>query len=327
MLFFNIKYRSSDVESKKIVSKYSDRLDKLLSKELEVSRNQVEKLIKNSLVKVNQKSITKPSFKVSEGDEIEYEFLEAKKQEPKEIDFEVQKLYEDEDVLVINKPANLVVHPAPSVKEPTLVDWLKKEGISLSTISGEERHGIVHRLDKDTSGAMIIAKNNQAHSELAKQLLDRSMGRYYIAIINIPLKENIIVNKPIARNPKNRLKMAIIEDGREAKTAFSKIRKSKVGNELIAAKLFSGRTHQIRVHLGSLNRYILGDSLYAPSSHKFKERMMLHARVLYFIHPKTKEYIEIEAPLFKDMKEYLEKNFEGNIDEKITKNSIKSLFS
>jgi 23S rRNA pseudouridine1911/1915/1917 synthase len=315
------------VESKKIVATYSDRLDKLLSKELNISRNQIEKLIKSSLVKINQKIVTKPSYKVSKEDTIEYEFLEAEKKEPLEINFDVQKLYEDEDVLVINKPANLVVHPAPSVKEATLVDWLKKEGISLSTISGEERHGIVHRLDKDTSGAMIIAKNNKAHQKLSEQLLDRSMGRYYIAVINIPLKENIIVNKAIGRNPKNRLKMAVIENAKEAKTSFAKIAQAKNNTELIAAKLFSGRTHQIRVHLSSLNRYILGDKLYAPSSDKYQNRMLLHARVLYFIHPRTEEFIEIEAPLFSDMEYYLKKNFEGNINEKITKDSIKALFT
>jgi len=314
------------VESKVLVSKYSDRLDKLLSKELNLSRNQIEKLIKSDLVQVNSKSVLKPSFKVQEGDTIEYRFVEAQKSKPKELDFDIEKLYEDEDILVINKPAGVVVHPAPSVQEATVVDWLKKQGISLSTISGEERHGIVHRLDKDTSGAMIIAKSNQAHSELSKQLLDRTMGRYYIALINIPLKENIIIQKPIGRNPKNRLKMAIREDGRAAKTAFAKVATSQ-NAELIAAKLYSGRTHQIRVHLSSINRYILGDKLYGPTNQKFKDRMMLHARVLYFFHPITKEYIELEAPLFKDMRAYLEKNFEGNIDEKINKNTIKSLFT
>ncbi len=315
------------MESKKVISKYSDRLDKLLSKELSLSRNQIEKLIKNAQVEVNHKTIIKPSFKVQEGDIIEYRFLEAPKEAAKPVDFEIEKLYEDEDVLVINKPANVVVHPAPSVKEPTVVDWLKLQGISLSTISGEERHGIVHRLDKETSGAMIIAKNNQAHTMLSSQLLERSMGRYYIAVINIPLKENIIIDKAIGRNPKNRLKMALLESGRNAKTAFASIKQAKNKTELIAAKLFSGRTHQIRVHLSSLNRYIIGDKLYGPSTQKFQGRMMLHARVLYFIHPRTKEYIEIEAPLLEDMQGYLEKNFEGSIDEKIGKDYIKSLFT
>jgi 23S rRNA pseudouridine1911/1915/1917 synthase len=316
------------VESKIIKSSLSDRLDKVLSKELGVSRNQVEKLIKSKMVYVNQNLVTKPSFKLNIDDEISYSYIEPSKQSFQEFDIEIERLYEDDDVLVLNKPAGVVIHPAPSVKEPTLVDWLRAQNIRLSTISGEERNGIVHRLDKDTSGAIIVAKNNFAHEALSKQLQDRSLGRYYLAIINIPLKENLVVDKPIARNPKNRLKMAIVEGGRASKSAFSKVAVSTKKCELIAAKLFSGRTHQIRVHLGSLNRFILGDKLYAPSSHSFKSRMMLHARLLYFLHPRDGRLVEVEAPLFEDMQEYLIKNFDKDlVDDKISKNSIKSLFS
>jgi len=316
------------VESKVIKSSSSDRLDKVLSKELQISRNQIEKLIKSSLVYVNSKLVTKPSYKLSVDDEIKYSFLEAQKQSYTNLDIDIEKLYEDEDVMVLNKPAGVVVHPAPSVKEATLVDWLREQDIRLSTISGKERNGIVHRLDKDTSGAIIIAKNNLAHEALSAQLQDRSMGRYYIAVINMPLKENLIVDKPIARNPNNRLKMAIVENGRVAKTAFAKIDTASNNCEIVAAKLFSGRTHQIRVHLSSLNRYILGDKLYAPKAHKFNGRMMLHAKVLYFIHPRSKELIEVEAPLFNDMQEYIEAKFSKDIiDEKLNKSSIKALFS
>jgi len=316
------------VESKLIKSRYSDRLDKILSKELKISRNQIEKLIKNSRVYVNSKLVTKPSFKVAIEDEISYSFIEAEKEEFRSLNIDIEKLYEDEDVLVLNKPAGVVVHPAPSVKEATLVDWLREQNIRLSTISGQERNGIVHRLDKDTSGAIVIAKNNFAHEALSAQLQDRSMGRYYIAIINMPLKDNLIVDKPIARNPNNRLKMAIIENGRVAKSAFAKIDISKNGCEIISAKLFSGRTHQIRVHLNSLNRYILGDKLYSPKGVKFDNRMMLHARVIYFIHPKSKKLIEVEAPLFDDMKDYIEAKFSKDlIDEKLNKDRIKTLFN
>ena len=316
------------MESKVIKSSISDRLDKVLSSELNISRNQIEKLIKSGLVYVNKKLITKPSFKLSVNDEIEYSFVEAKKEEYNDFDIDIERLYEDDDILVLNKPYGVVVHPAPSVKEPTLVDWLRAQNIRLSTISGEERNGIVHRLDKDTSGAIIIAKSNFAHESLSAQLQDRSLGRYYTAIIDTPLKENIIVNKAIARNPKNRLKMAIVEGGRESKTAFAKVDSGKKGCEIIAAKLFSGRTHQIRVHLSSINRFILGDKLYAPKSHKFKNRMMLHARVLYFIHPRSGNLVEVEAPFFSDMQDYIEANFNKDlIDEKLDKNSIKKLFS
>ncbi len=303
------------MRSSSFISKDSGRLDKVLSLHIGVSRNQVEKLIKDGLVSVDSKVVTKPSFKVSPNLNIEYSFKEAPKEEHKEIDIEIETLYEDEDILVINKPSSLVVHPAPSVKEPTLVDWLRKQNIRLSTISGEERNGIVHRLDKDTSGALLIAKSNFAHEALSKQLQDRSMGRYYLAVINYPLKDNIVINRPIARNPKNRLKMAIVDGGKEAKTAFAKIDEGTNRSELIAAKLFSGRTHQIRVHLGSINRYILGDMLYAPQSIKHTHRIFLHAYLLYFIHPRSNRLVEVKAPLFSDMQEYIDNNFTKGIDD------------
>ncbi len=308
------------------IANSSGRLDKLLSLHIGVSRNQVEKLIKDSLVVVDGKVVTKASFKLVPESKVEYSFKEAPKQEHREIDIDIEILYEDDDVLVINKPTSLVVHPAPSVKEPTLVDWLRKKEIRLSTISGEERNGIVHRLDKDTSGALLVAKSNFAHEALSKQLQDRSMGRYYLSVINYPLKESVVVNRPIARNPKNRLKMAIVDGGKEAKTAFAKMH-SKDDLELIAAKLYSGRTHQIRVHLGVLNRYILGDSVYAPKSVKHNHRIFLHAYLLYFIHPRTKELTEVKAPLFKDMREYIDKKFcEGVDNESFKIDNIKEYF-
>jgi len=315
------------VSSGNFISKESNRLDKLLSSTLNISRNQIEKLIKDGLVKVDGKIVTKPSFKPKDGSKIEYQFIEAPKEEYSDIDIDIQKLYEDDDILVINKPSGLVVHGAPSVKEATLVDWLRKQNIRLSTISGKERNGIVHRLDKETSGAILIAKSNFAHEALSKQLQDRSMGRYYLAVVNYPLKDNIIIDKPIARNPKNRLKMAIVEGGKEAKTAFAKVAQSKKDSELVAAKLFSGRTHQIRVHLSSLNRYILGDRLYGPKEQKLEHRMFLHAYLLYFVHPRSGERVEVIAPLLKDMQEYLKENFNKEKEyDKLTKDDIKELF-
>ena len=315
------------MESGKIVSKSSNRLDKILSNALDKSRNQIEKLIKEGLVKVDGTTILKPSFKVKVNSQIEYSFKEASKAEFKDINIDIKKLYEDDDILVLNKPSGLVVHPAPSVKEPTLVDWLRKQDIRLSTISGEERNGIVHRLDKDTSGAILIAKSNFAHEALSKQLQDRSMGRYYLAVINYPLKDNIVINKPIARNPKNRLKMAIVDSGKEAKSAFAKIAQSRLDTELIAAKLYSGRTHQIRVHLSTLNRYILGDRVYGPKEQKGDNRIFLHAYLLYFIHPRSNKLVEVKAPLFDDMKNYIDKNFSKERDyANLSKDEIKSLF-
>ena len=228
------------------------------------------------------------------------------------MNFDVEILFEDDDLLVINKPKGLTVHPAPSVKEATLVDWLKHKGIRLSTLSGEERHGIVHRLDKGTTGVMVVAKNNETHEALSQQLQDRTMGRYYLAIINIPLKDNTIVDKPIGRSSTNRLKMAIVEGAKESKTEFAKLYPSKdEKEELIACKLYSGRTHQIRVHLESLGRGILGDHLYGFKSKEDKiNEIFLHAYILYFVHPKTKEKMEFIAPIHESMKRYLEEKFD-----------------
>ena len=303
----------------KFTTEISGRIDKVLAQALNVSRNQVEKLVKDGLVSVNGKSMSKTSAKVQEGDEIAYEFIEAEKRAPVEIDFDVEILYEDEYLLVINKPSGLVVHPAPSVKEPTLVDWLVKKGISLSTISGEERHGIVHRIDKETTGALVVAKDNKVHEMLPEQLQDKSMGRYYLALIDCPLKEDIVVDKPIGRNPNNRLKMDVVPHGKSAKTAFKKLVGTEHGTELIAAKLFTGRTHQIRVHLNTLGRHILGDDLYGFKSKRDKiSRVNLHAYLLYLVHPVSGEKMEFTAPLFDDMKAYISKYFDQEvIDKKI----------
>lgn len=312
----------------RLMVQQKNRLDKTLANELDVSRNQIEKLIKDGLVTVNGRTITKTSFRVEEGDEIAYEFKEAEKREAVPVDFDIEVIYEDDCLMVINKPAGLIVHPAPSVKEPTLVDWLIQRGISLSTISGEERHGIVHRIDKETTGALVIAKDNKTHEKLSEQLQDKSMGRYYLALIDYPLKEDIIVDKPIGRNPNNRLRMDVVPHGKEAKTAFVKLAQSSRDTELIAAKLFTGRTHQIRVHLNTLGRHILGDDLYGFKSKRDKiSRVKLHAYLLYLTHPATGEKMEFIAPLFQDMQAYLAKYFDmDEVTEKIDPHTLGDRF-
>jgi 23S rRNA pseudouridine1911/1915/1917 synthase len=308
------------------ICKESKRLDVVMSETLNLPRNQVEKLIKNVGVYIDDKLTHKCSVKLVEGNVVRYEFVEAKESPSQyEINFDVPILYEDDDLLVINKPPFLTVHAAPSVKEATLVDWLKFKGINLSTISGEERHGIVHRIDKETSGALVIAKNNEAHVSLSAQLEDKSMGRYYLAIIDLPLKENVVVELPIGRSLKNRLKMDVVKDGRMAKSAFAKLVLSKdTKKELIAAKLFTGRTHQIRVHLQGLSRHILGDSLYGfKSQNGTIPRVMLHAYILYLKHPRTGQLLQINAPLWDDFNTYLTHHFtKEEVNEKITLDSI-----
>jgi 23S rRNA pseudouridine1911/1915/1917 synthase len=315
--------------NKKIfITKESGRLDKILTKELKQSRNQVEQLIKEGLVLVNSKIIKKRGYKLSIDDKIEYSFREVIPKEKIIVDFDIEIIYEDEVMMIVNKPAGLVVHPAPSVKEATLVDWLIHKGISLSTISGEERHGIVHRIDKNTTGALVIAKTNEAHRKLSEQLQDKSMGRYYLALIDYPLKESGVVEKPIGRNRKNRLKMDVIVDGKYAKSKFYKLAESNKDIELIAVKLFTGRTHQIRVHLNSLGRHILGDELYGFKSKNSKiKRVFLHAYKLYLTHPTTEKKIEFIAPLFNDMKSFLYQNFNReDIKKRINPNIIDRYF-
>jgi 23S rRNA pseudouridine1911/1915/1917 synthase len=297
-----------------IVAPCSGRLDKVLSGALAQSRNQVAKLIEAGAVRVNGTAVGKPSHRVEEGERIEYRFLEAPRREESPVEFEVPVLYEDEHLMVLDKPAGVVVHPAPSVREATLVEWLVNRGISLSTLSGEERHGIVHRLDKETSGAIVIAKDNATHQALSDELRSREMGRYYLALIDHPLREHCSVERPIARHPKNRLKMAVVEGGRHARTDFVKLAEGRNGTELIAAKLHTGRTHQIRVHLGSLGRHILGDTLYGFQGGKGKiPRVFLHAALLYMTHPVTGERLEVAAPLPEDMRHYLEKHYERSL--------------
>lgn len=311
--------------NKNFIVQEENRLDKFLSLNLEETRNQIEHLIKKECVKVDGKTVTKAGLKLKLNQNIEVFLPEVEKKEAQEIDFDVEIIYEDDDILVINKPSNLIVHDAPSVNEPTLVDWLKKKNISLSTISGEERHGIVHRLDKGTSGLMVVAKSNEAHVFLSEQLQDKSMGRYYLALIDLPLKDNVIIEKPMARNPTNRLKMGIVENGKFAKSAFSKIALSKNETiELIAAKLFTGRTHQIRVHLSSINRHILGDNLYGFKGDLNKiKRVYLHAYSLYLVHPRTKQRMDFLANIPNDMNEFLNENFNvEEICEKINQNYI-----
>jgi 23S rRNA pseudouridine1911/1915/1917 synthase len=305
------------------------RLDKVLTTHLSQSRNQVEQLIKEGLVSVNGKIVKKTGYRLSIDDMIEYSFREIVPKERGVVDFDVEIIYEDEVMMVVNKPAGLVVHPAPSVKEPTLVDWLIHKGISLSTISGEERHGIVHRIDKDTTGALVIAKTNEAHQKLSEQLQDKSMGRYYLALIDYPLKQSGVVEKPIGRNRKHRLKMDIVPNGKEAKSAFFKLAECDTNVELIAVKLFTGRTHQIRVHLNSLGRHILGDVLYGFKSKKDTiNRVLLHAYKLYLIHPTTGKRMEFVAPIFPDMRDFIYRQFnQGEIDEKINPTVIDSYFT
>ncbi len=298
---------------KNYVCDKAQRLDTFLATQIGQTRSQVAHLIKQNCVEIENKKVARAGVKLKISQNVKVEFPHAKKEQALDVDFNVEILYEDDDVLVINKPSGITVHPAPSVKEATLVDWLKHKGIRLSTISGEERHGIVHRLDKGTSGAMVVAKNNESHELLSQQLQDKSMGRYYLAVVAPPLKDDITtIESNIGRSSHNRLKMACgLEHGKYAKTSFKSLALSNdEKNQFIACKLFTGRTHQIRVHLESVNRHIIGDHIYALSPKVEKsERILLHAYIIYFVHPRTRERVFFVASLDEIMRNFIDKKF------------------
>lgn len=276
-----------------------DRLDVYLSEQLgDMSRSYIQKLIKDKKVTVNDK-IEKAKYLVKEDDKIIIQIPAPKLLEVIPQDIPIDIVYEDQDVLIVNKPQNMVVHPAPGNYEGTLVNAILYHcKDNLSSINGIIRPGIVHRIDKDTSGLLMIAKNNNAHNSLAEQLKDHSITREYEFICHGVVKEDkITVNKPIGRNPKDRLKMAIVNDGKHAVTHFEVIERYDNFTHM-KARLETGRTHQIRVHALSINHPLLGDPIYGPKNTKFNLKgQTLHARKIGFIHPTTNEYIEFNSDL------------------------------
>ncbi len=286
-----------------------DRLDVYLSEQLgDMSRSYIQKLIKDKKVTVNDK-IEKAKYLVKEDDKIVIQIPAPKLLEVIPQDIPINIVYEDKDVLIVNKPQDMVVHPAPGNYEGTLVNAILyhcKE--NLSSINGVIRPGIVHRIDKDTSGLLMIAKNNNAHNSLAEQLKEHSITREYQFICHGVVKEDkITVNKPIGRNPKDRLKMAVVKDGKNAITHFEVIKRYENFTHM-KARLETGRTHQIRVHALSINHPLLGDEVYGHKNNKFKLKgQTLHAKKLGFIHPTTKEYVEFDSELPKYFQDILNK--------------------
>lgn len=300
-----------------IIASENSRLDIFLSSQLQKSRNSIGALIRSNAIKIDGVVVAKPSHKLTIGSIVEIELPKTPEIDPAPtVDFDIDILYEDDSFLVVNKPANIVVHPASTHKEATLVDWLQSKSYTLSTISGELRNGIVHRLDKETTGGLIIAKTDTAHQKIAAQLEDRSLGRYYLAVIDLPLKESVVIDKPIARHPTKRTKMAVVQNGKMAKTSFVKLAELD-GFELIAAKLYTGRTHQIRVHLSSINRHIIGDELYGYKPPKDKiDGFFLHAFKLDLVHPNTNKRVDLFVPLPTHFVSLLQKHYtKDEIDE------------
>jgi 23S rRNA pseudouridine1911/1915/1917 synthase len=274
------------------------RLDQFLAKRLpEFSRSRLQQLIRDGFVRLN-KSTSRPRQVVRRGDKIDLTEPPLEKIEtlPERIALEI--LFEDDDLIVINKPAGLVVHPGAGHREHTLVNALLHHCTTLSGIGGKERPGIVHRLDKETSGCLVVAKNDAAHRELSKQFAARTVEKIYLALVAGQLRKPTgVIEEKIGRHPIHRERMsATTLRGRAAKTEYRVVRSSHRAS-LIECRLHSGRTHQIRVHLHHLGHPVLGDKVYAPRLAKNFPRQMLHAWKLGFSHPRTAEWKNFEAPL------------------------------
>ncbi len=276
-----------------------ERFDKAVSLlNSELSRSYITKLIEEGKILINGKQ-EKPSFKVKENDEIFIEELVDEKSDIKEEDIPLDVVYEDDDILVINKPQGMVVHPANGHYSGTLVNALMFMEDSLSSINGVIRPGIVHRIDKDTSGLLCVAKNDTAHHFLADQLKDHTMAREYMALVRGVIKENSgTVEMPIGRDKNNRQKMAVTKEGKPAITHFSVVERF-ANHTLVKCQLVSGRTHQIRVHMSAIGYPVEGDPLYAGKNYDklYKDGQLLVAYKLKLIHPQTKKEMVFEIPL------------------------------
>ncbi|MDY4444309.1 MAG: RluA family pseudouridine synthase [Butyricicoccus sp.] len=282
-----------------VVTDAGKRLDKLISEQLpELTRSAVQHLMQDGCVTIAGKPVKK-NTRASAGDVITVELPEPREVEIEPENIPLDIVYEDEDIIVVNKPKGMVVHPAPGNWSGTLVNALMYHcGDSLSGINGEIRPGIVHRIDKDTSGLLVVAKNDRAHQSLAEQIKVHSAGRRYFAVVyGTPREQKGTVNAPIARHPVDRKKMAVLAGGREAITHYE-VLEQYAGYSYLTFLLETGRTHQIRVHMAHIGHPIIGDPLYGPAKDKWKlQGQCLHAGELTLTHPATGERMTFQAPL------------------------------
>lgn len=288
---------------------YGVRLDYYLSQKLdEFSRTYIQGLIKDGLVLVNDR-LMKAKYTVKEGDLIHVKIPPPQIIEISPEDLPIRIVYEDDDIVIINKTQDLVVHPAPGNYKGTLVNALLYHINNLSSINGIVRPGIVHRLDKDTSGLLIVAKNNHAHRFLSEELKNRNIKREYIAIVKGLISENRgIINAPIGRDSKDRKKMTVTyKNSREAITRYKVLEKYDKYT-LVRVSLQTGRTHQIRVHFAYINHPILGDQVYSRDKNLFNLKgQLLHAVKLGFMHPRSGEYLEFETDMPERFKSIINK--------------------
>lgn len=277
-----------------------ERIDKCLATLIDsLSRSYIQRLIKDEAVRVNRSPV-KGSYRVKQEDQLEFELPEAVEPDIEPEDIPLDILYEDRDVIVVNKPKGMVVHPAAGHYSGTLVNALMYHcGKELSGINGCMRPGIVHRIDMDTTGSVIACKNDVAHNCIAEQLKEHSLTRRYVAICHGVLREDEgTIDRPIGRHPMERKKMAVNErNGKRAVTHYKVLQRFR-DYTYIECRLETGRTHQIRVHMASIGHPLLGDEVYSNRKSPYKlQGQTLHAKILGFRHPSTGEYIETEAPL------------------------------
>lgn len=286
------------------------RIDKLIAELVEeISRSRIQQLLKEEHIWVNGKSV-KSNYKVAEGDFIEIEVPQATEPDIVAENIPLDILYEDDDILIVNKPKGMVVHPAAGHYTGTLVNAIMYHCKDcLSGINGVMRPGIVHRIDMDTTGSLIVCKNDQAHQNVALQLKDHSFKRIYHAIVHGVIKEDTgTVNAPIGRHPIDRKKMSIAcKNGKPAVTHYRVLKRFEKFT-YVECELETGRTHQIRVHMASIHHPLLGDTVYGPAKSPYPlQGQTLHAKVLGIMHPRTGEYLEVDAPLPEYFQDLLKK--------------------
>lgn len=285
------------------------RLDVFVAEAADVTRSRAESLIKEGRVQADGSIQRKAGYRLREGSEVRIEIPEAVPASVEAEDIDLNILYQDADVAVVFKPSGMVVHPAAGNESGTLVNALLKHLDNLSGIGGEIRPGIVHRIDKDTSGLLLVAKNDRAHVSLSEQIRAHAVHRAYQAILIGGMKDDEgFVDAPIGRHPTDRKRMAIVPDGREARTNWRVLERLR-GATLIEARLTTGRTHQIRVHMASVGHPVLGDPVYGPkkSPYPVTGGQLLHAYRIGFVHPSTGEEMRFEAPPEPRFQHWLEK--------------------
>lgn len=284
-----------------------NRIDRFVANlDEKYSRNLVQKLLKEGKILLNG-SEAKASSRVQLGQVITIDYEEENESKIQGEDIPIDIIYEDNDILVVNKPKDMVVHPAVGNKNGTLVNAILGRH-ELSDINGDIRPGIVHRLDKNTTGVLVIAKNNLAHQKIAKQIENRETKKEYIALVRGLINENEgVIDMPIGRHQTDRKKMAVRKDGKPAITEFKVLKRFKEGYTLLSINLKTGRTHQIRVHMSHIGFPIVGDDVYSNGKNQFGvTSQMLHAHRLSFIHPTTNELVTFEAPLPEYFKNIIE---------------------